>query len=171
LLQVHIQEAVAQQPVRASRGKRSSPRQIGVSRSLPRTTLRPPCVRCRCGAGEFLLPTSKPSLWGWPGRSKPLAMPPWSNTTLADRKVTPGRLSPLDVQSDDYRVDLIRQLSQSLASRHRPLRCALAKPHQEIVERFADHLTRRTAQPTAERLREALHKIRLPIVSGTRCVQ
>jgi hypothetical protein len=93
------------------------------------------------------------ALWGWPGRSKPLAMHPWSSATLADAKAIRclwGRR-------------LVTIALRVVTVLEGVVRSALAKPHQEMAGLFVDNPTRRTSQLITERLLEAFNEIILVI--------
>lgn len=174
LLQVHIQEAVQEQPVRAYRGKLSSPRQ---SWSFQVQTERHPQAieRAMKVLGWRVYATNQPTA----ALGLAQAVEAYRDEYLVERnfgrlKGHPLSLGPLYVQRDDHRVGLIRLLTIALrvvTVLEGVVRHALAEQHQEIAGLFAGNPKRRTAQPTTERLLEVFNEITLTIVSGSGFVQ
>jgi transposase len=174
LLQVHIQEEVAEQPVRASRGKLSSPRQIW---NFQAHALRDPeaIERALKLLGWRVYATNQHTA----ALGLAEAVEAYRDEYLVERnfgrlKGHPLSLGPLYVQRDDHRVGLIRLLTIALrvvTVLEGVVRSALAEQHQELVGLFAGNPKRRTAQPTTERLLEAFNEITLTIVSGPGFVQ
>lgn len=174
LLQIHLQEEVAEQPVRAYRGKLSSPRQIWsfqvqVERNQEAIERAMKLLGWRVYATNQL--TAALGLAG--------AVEAYRDEYLVERnfgrlKGHPLSLGPLYVQRDNHRVGLIRLLTIALrvvTVLEGVVRSALAEQQQEIVGLFAGNPKRRTAQPTTERLLEAFNEITLTIVSGPGFVQ
>lgn len=174
LLQVDIQEEVAEQPVRAYRGKLSSPRQIWSFQVHVRRN-QEAIERAMKLLGWRVYATNQPTAaLGLTG-----AVEAYRDEYLVKRnfgrlKGHPLTLGPLYVQRDDHRVGLIRLLTIALrvvTVLEGVVRSALAEQHQELAGLFAGNPKRRTAQPTTERLLEAFNEITLTIVSGPGFVQ
>lgn len=174
LLQVDIQEEVAQQPVRAYRGKLSSPRQlfrfqVHVQRD------QQAIERAIKGLGWRVYATNQQII----ALGLAQAVEAYRDEYLVERnfgrlKGHPLSLGPLYVQRDDHRVGLIRLLTIALrvvTVLEGVVRQALAEQHQPIAGLFAGNPKRRTAQPTTERLLEAFNEMTLTIVSGPGFVQ
>jgi transposase len=174
LLQVHIQEEVAQQPIRAYRGTLSSPRQlwsfqVHVERNAQAIERAMKLLGWRVYATNQLTAAL--------GLAQ--AVEAYRDEYLVERnfgrlKGHPLSLGPLYVQRDDHRVGLIRLLTIALrvvTVLEGVVRHTLAEQHQEIAGLFAGNPKRRTAQPTTERLLETFHEITLTIVSGPGFVQ
>ena len=174
LLQVHIQEAVAEQPVRAYRGKLSSPRQIW-SFQVQAERNQEAIERAMKVLGWRVYATNQQT--AVLGLAQ--AVEAYRDEYLVERnfgrlKGHPLSLGPLYVQRDDHRVGLIRLLTIALrvvTVLEGVVRHALAEQHQQIAGLFAGNPKRRTAQPTTERLLEAFNEITLTIVSGSGFVQ
>ena len=174
LLQVHIQEAVAEQPVRAYRGKLSSPRQIW-SFQVHAQRNQEAIERAMKLLGWRVYATNQHTT----ALGLAEAVEAYRDEYLVERnfgrlKGHPLSLGPLYVQLDEHRVGLIRLLTIALrvvTVLEGVVRSALAEPHQEIAGLFAGNPKRRTAQPTTERLLEAFNEITLTIVSGPGFVQ
>jgi transposase len=174
LLQIHIQEKVAEQPVRAYRGKRSSPRQIW-SFQVPVQRNQEAIERAMKLLGWRVYATNQQSVALGLAR----AVEAYRDDYLVERnfgrlKGHPLSLGPLYVQRDDHRVGLIRLLTIALrvvTLLEGVVRSALAEQRQQIAGVFAGNPKRRTAQPTTERLLEAFNEITLTIVSGSGFVQ
>ncbi len=174
LLQVHIQEEVAEQPVRAYRGKLSSPRQIwNFQVHVERN--QEAIERARKLLGWRVYATNQQTAaLGLAG-----AVEAYRDEYLIERnfgrlKGHPLSLGPLYVQRDDHRVGLIRLLTIALrvvTVLEGVVRSVLAEQHQEVAGLFAGNPKRRTSQPTTERLLEAFNEITLTIVSGPGFVQ
>jgi transposase len=80
----------------------------------------------------------------------------------------------LYVQRDDHRVGLIRLLPLALrvlTLLEGVVRQRLGEQKEERAGLFAGNPKRRTAQPTAERLREAFREVTLTVVSAPRFAQ
>jgi transposase len=174
LLQVDIQEEVQQQPVRAYRGKLSSPRQIWSFQVQARRN-QEAIERAMNLLGWRVYATNQPTAaLGLAG-----AVEAYRDEYLVERnfgrlKGHPLSLGPLYVQRDDHRVGLIRLLTIALrvvTVLEGVVRHALATQRLEIAGLFAGNPKRRTAQPTTERLLEAFNEITLTIVSGPGFVQ
>lgn len=174
LLQVDIPEEVAEQPVRASRGKLSSPRQIWSFQVQTRRN-QEAIERAMKLLGWRVYATNQPTAaLGLAG-----AVEAYRDEYLVERnfgrlKGHPLSLGPLYVQRDDHRVGLIRLLTIALrvvTVLEGGVRHTLATQRLEIVGLFAGNPKRRTAQPTTERLLEAFNEITLTIVSGPGFVQ
>jgi len=174
LLQVHIQEESAQQPVRAYRGRVSSPRQIWrfqvhVERNVEAIERAMQLVGWRVYATNQLTAAL--------GLAQ--AVEAYRDEYLVERnfgrlKGHPLSLGPLYVQRDDHRVGLIRLLTIALrvvTVLEGVLRSALAHEHQQIAGLFAGNPKRRTAHPTTERVLQAFNEITLTSVSGPGFVQ
>lgn len=174
LLQVDIQEEVAQQPVRAYRGKLSSPRQlfrfqVHVQRD------QQAIERAIKGLGWRVYATNQQLI----ALGLAQAVEAYRDEYLVERtfgrlKGHPLSLGPLYVQRDDHRVGLIRLLTIALrvvTVLEGVVRQALAEQHQPIAGLFAGNPKRRTAQPTTERLLEAFNEMTLTMVSGPGFVQ
>lgn len=174
LLQVHVQEEVTEQPVRAYRGKLSSPRtrwsfQVQVERN-PQAIERAVTL-----LGWRVYATNQQT----PALGLAAAVEAYRDEYLVERnfgrlKGHPLSLGPLYVQRDDHRVGLIRLLTIALrvvTVLEGVVRQALAEQHQELAGLFAGNPKRRTAQPTTERLLGAFNEITLTIVSGPGLVQ
>jgi transposase len=174
LLQVHIQEEVAAQPVRAYRGKRSSPRQIW-SFQVHVQRNQEAIERAMKLLGWRVYATNQQT--GALGLAE--AVEAYRDEYLVERnfgrlKGHPLSLGPLYVQRDEHRVGLIRLLTIALrvvTVLEGVVRSALAQQRQQIAGVFAGNPKRRTAQPTTERLLEAFNEITLTIVSGSGFVQ
>lgn len=174
LLEVSIQEAVAQQPVRAYRGKLSSARQIW-SFQVQVVRNQQAIERARKLLGWRVYATNQPTT----ALALAGAVEAYRDEYLVERnfgrlKGHPLSLGPLYVQRDDHRVGLIRLLTIALrvvTVLEGVVRHALAEQHQEIAGLFAGNPKRRTAQPTTERLLEAFNEITLTIVSSPSFVQ
>jgi transposase len=174
LLQLSIQEALVQQPVRAYRGKPSSPRQIW---SFQVQTQRDQQAIERAmnllGWRVYATNETRAAL----GLAQ--AVEAYRDEYLVERsfgrlKGHPLSLGPLYVQRDDHRVGLIRLLTIALrvvTVLEGVVRSALAASDQQIAGLFAGNPKRRTALPTTERMLEAFHAITLTIVSGPGFVQ
>ena len=174
LLQVHIQEEVAELPIRRYRGQLSSPRQIWsfqvhVERNAQAIERAMKLLGWRVYATNRL--TDALGVVG--------AVEAYRDEYLVERnfgrlKGHPLSLGPLYVQRDDHRVGLIRLLTIALrvvTVLEGVVRSALAESRQEIAGLFAGNPKRRTAQPTTERLLETFNEITLTIVSGPGFVQ
>ena len=174
LLQVHIQEEVAELPIRRYRGQLSSPRQIWsfqvhVERNAQAIARAMKLLGWRVYATNRL--TDALGVVG--------AVEAYRDEYLVERnfgrlKGHPLSLGPLYVQRDDHRVGLIRLLTIALrvvTVLEGVVRSALAESRQEIAGLFAGNPKRRTAQPTTERLLETFNEITLTIVSGPGFVQ
>lgn len=174
LLQVHIQEEVAEQLVRAYRGKVSSPRQIW-SFQVQTQRNQEAIERAMKLLGWRVYATNQQIA----ALGLAEAVEAYRHEYLVERnfgrlKGHPLSLGPLYVQRDDHRVGLIRLLTIALrvvTVLEGVVRFALAEQHQEIAELFAGNPKRRTSQPTTERLLEAFNEITLTIVSGPGFVQ
>ncbi len=174
LLQVHIQEQVAEQPVRVYRGKLSSPRQ-NWSFQIQAERNQEAIERAMKVLGWRVYATNQPTA----ALGLIQAVEAYRDEYLVERnfgrlKGHPLSLGPLYVQRDDHRVGLIRLLTIALrvvTILEGVVRSALAEQHQEIAGLFAGNSKRRTAQPTTERLLEAFNEITLTIVSGPGFVQ
>jgi hypothetical protein len=143
---VSIQEAVAGPPVRASRGKRSVPRQIW-------------SVQVHAHRDQQAIER---------------AMTTWKSAPVGDAQAIRCRLSPLDVQRDDHRVGLMRLLTIALrvvTVLEGVVRQALAEQAAGDRRTWCGHSHTRTAQPTTERLLEAFHERSVTMVSGSGFVQ
>src|SRR5258708_38984616 len=120
LLQVDIQEEVQHQPVRAYRGKLSSPRQIWSFQVQARRN-QEAIERAMKLLGWRVSATNQPTAaLGLAG-----AVEAYRDEYLVERnfgrlKGHPLSLGPLYVQRDDHRVGLIRRLSHRFAGRDRP---------------------------------------------------
>jgi transposase len=174
LLQVSIQEELAEQPVRAYRGKLSSPRQIG-SFQVQTQRNQEAIERARKLLGwRVYAANPQTSALGLGA-----AVEAYRDEYLVERnfgrlKGHPLSLGPLYVQRDDHRVGLIRLLTIALrvvTVLEGVVRSALAEQHLEIAGLFAGNPKRRTSQPTTERLLEAFNEITRTIVSGPSFVQ
>ncbi len=174
LLQVSIQEEVEEQPVRAYRGKLSSPRQIW-SFQLHAQRNQGAIERAMKLLGWRVYATNQPTA----ALGLAAAVEAYRDEYLVERnfgrlKGHPLSLGPLYVQRDDHRVGLIRLLSIALrvvTVLEGVVRSALAQSRQQMVGLFAGNPKRRTSQPTTERLLEAFNEITLTIVSGPGFVQ
>jgi len=174
LLLVHIQEAVAEQPVRTYRGKLSSPRQIWSFQVQAERNLQA-IERAMKVLGWRVYATNQQTA----ALGLAQAVEAYRDEYLVERnfgrlKGHPLSLGPLYVQRDDHRVGLIRLLTIALrvvTVLEGVVRHALAEQHQAIAGLFAGNPQRRTAQPTTERLLEAFNEITLTIVSGSGFVQ
>jgi len=174
LLQVSIQEEVSEQPVRAYRGKQSSPRQVW-SFQVHAHRNQEALERAMKLLGWRVYAANQPTAALGLGR----AVEAYRDEYLVERnfgrlKGHPLSLGPLYVQRDDHRVGLIRLLTIALrvvTVLEGEVRSALAKSRQEIAGLFAGNPKRRTSQPTTERLLEAFNEITLTIVSGPGLVQ
>lgn len=174
LCQVSIQEEVAEQPVRAYRGKLSSPRQIW-SFQVQVQRNQEAIERARKLLGWRVYATNQPTA----ALGLDAAVEAYRDEYLVERnfgrlKGHPLSLGPLYVQRDDHRIGLIRLLTIALrvvTILEGVVRSALAESRQEIAGLFAGNPKRRTAQPTTERLLEAFNEITLTIVSGPGFVQ
>jgi transposase len=174
LLQVHIQEESQEQPVRAYRGKLSSPRQIWSFQVHTERNLEA-IERARKLLGWRVYATNQQSL----ALGLAQAVEASRDEYLVERnfgrlKGHPLSLGPLYVQRDEHRVGLIRLLTIALrvvTVLEGVVRHALHEQRQEIAGLFAGNPKRRTAQPTTERLLEAFNEITLTIVSGPGFVQ
>jgi transposase len=81
----------------------------------------------------------------------------------------PLSLAPLYVQRDDHRIGLVRLLTLALrvlTVLEGVVRQLLGEQKEELAGLFAGNPTRRTAQPTAERLLEAFREVTLTIISA-----
>ena len=174
LLHVSIQEEVSEQPVRAYRGKLSSPRhiwsfQVHVQRNQEAIERAMKLLGWRVYAANQ--PTAALGLAA--------AVEAYRDEYLVERnfgrlKGHPLSVGPLYVQRDDHRVGLIRLLTIALrviTVLEGAVRSALTESRQEIAGLFAGNPKRRTSQPTTERVLEAFNEITLTIVSGPGCVQ
>jgi len=174
LLQVDIQEEASEHPVRAYRGKLSSPRQmwsfqVHVERDVQAIE------RAMKVLGWRVYATNQ--------QTAPLGLPQaveaYRNEYLVERnfgrlKGHPLSLGPLYVQRDEHRVGLVRLLTIALrvvTVLEGVVRHALAEQHLELAGLFAGNPKRRTAQPTTKRLLEAFNEVTLTIVSGPGFVQ
>jgi transposase len=174
LLQVSIQEAVVEQPVRAYRGKLSVPRQIW-SFQVHSQRDQQAIERAMKVLGWRVYATNQQTAALGLGA----AVEAYRDEYLVERnfgrlKGHPLSLGPLYVQRDDHRVGLIRLLTIALrvvTVLEGVVRHALAEQHQEIAGLFTGNPKRRTAHPTTERLLEAFNEITLTIVSGPGFVQ
>jgi transposase len=174
LLQVSIQEEVAQQPVRAYRGKLSVPRQVW-SFQVHAQRDHEAIERVMKVLGWRVYATNQLTQ----ALGLAAAVEAYRDEYLVERnfgrlKGHPLSLGPLYVQRDDHRVGLIRLLTIALrvvTVLEGVVRSALAEQQQEIAGLFAGNPKRRTAQPTTERLLEAFNEITLTIVSGPGFVQ
>ena len=174
LLQVSIQEAVAEQPVRVYRGKLSVPRQIWSFQVYAQRDQQA-IERAMKVLGWRVYATNQQTA----ALGLSAAVEAYRDQYLAERnfgrlKGHPLSLGPLYVQRDDHRVGLIRLLTIALrvvTVLEGVVRSALAEQRQEIAGLFAGNPKRRTAQPTTERLLEAFNEITLTIVSGSGFVQ
>jgi transposase len=174
LLQVSIQEEVSEQPVRAYRGKLSSPGQSW-SFQVHAQRNQEAIERAMKLLGWRVYAANQPT--AALGLSE--AVEAYRDEYLVERnfgrlKGHPLSLGPLYVQRDDHRVGLIRLLSIALrvvTVLEGVVRSALAESRQEIAGLFAGNPKRRTSQPTTERLLEAFNEITLTIVSGPGFVQ
>jgi transposase len=174
LLEVQLQEDLREQPVRAYRGKLSSPRtlwsfQLHVER-------RPKAIE------------QAMRLLGWrvyatnqlaPSLGLAHAVEAYRDEYLVERnfsrlKGQPLSLGPLYVQRDDHRVGLVRLLTialRVLTVLEGVVRQHLAESQETLVGLFAGNPKRSTTQPTAERLLETFREITLTIVSAPSFVQ
>lgn len=174
LLQVSIQEEVAQQPVRAYRGKVSAPRQIW-SFQLHTQRDQQAIEHAMKVLGWRVYATNEPTA----ALGLAQAVEAYRDEYLVERNFSrlkghPLSLGPLYVQRDDHRVGLIRLLTIALrvvTVLEGVVRSALAQSGQEIAGLFAGNPKRRTSQPTTERLLEAFNEITLTIVSSPGLVQ
>jgi transposase len=174
LLQVSIQEEVSEQPVRAYRGKLSSPRQIWSFQVHAQRT-QEAIERAMKLLGWRVYAANQPTAaLGLAGAVKAYRDEYLVERNFGRLKGHPLSLGPLYVQRDDHRVGLIRLLSIALrvvTALEGGVRSALAESRQEIAGLFAGNPKRRTGQPTTERLLEAFNEITLTIVSGPGFVQ
>jgi transposase len=174
LLQVSIQEAVAEQPVRVYRGKLSVPRQIW-SFQVHAQRDQQAIERAMKVLGWRVYATNQQTA----ALGLTAAVEAYRDEYLVERnfgrlKGHPLSLGPMYVQRDDHRVGLIRLLTIALrvvTVLEGVVRHVLAEQHQEIAGLFAGNPKRRTAHPTTERLLEAFNEITLTIVSGPGFVQ
>jgi len=174
LLEVSIQEAVAEHPVRAYRGKLSDPRQMW-SFQVHVERNQQAIERAMKVPGWRVYATNQQTA----ALGLAAAVEAYRDEYLVERnfgrlKGHPLSLRPLYVQSDDHRVGLIRLLTIALrvvTVLEGVVRHALAEQYQEIAGLFAGNPKRRTAQPTTERLLEAFNEITLTIVSGPSFMQ
>lgn len=174
LLQVHIQEEVAEQPVRAYRGKLSSPRQIWSFQVHAERNQRAIERAIRLLGWRVYATNQQTTALGLAA-----AVEAYRDEYLVERnfgrlKGHPLSLGPLYVQRDDHRVGLIRLLTIALrvvTILEGVVRHALAEQHQEIAGLFVGNPKRRTTQPTTERVLEAFREITLTIVSASGFVQ
>lgn len=174
LLQVDIQEEVVQQRVRAYRGKGSSPRQSWSFQVHVRRN-QEEIERAMNVLGWRVYATNQPSA----ALGLTQAVEAYRDEYLVERnfgrlKGYPLSLGPLYVQRDDHRVGLMRLLTIALrvvTVLEGVVRGALAQQHQTLAGLFAGNPTRRTAQPTTERLLEAFNEMTLTIVLGPGFVQ
>jgi transposase len=84
-------------------------------------------------------------------------------------KGRPLSLVPLYGQRDDHRIGLVRLLTRALrvlTLLEGVVRQRLGAQTEELAGLFAGNPTRRTAQPTAERLLEAFREVTLTVVSA-----
>ena len=168
LLQVQIQEHVHERALRASGG-----RSAGVRRELTFTLIS---SREETAIGKAM------SQLGWRvyasnQMSKQLsleqAVEAYRDEYLVERnfsrlKDRPLSLAPLYVQRDDHRIGLVRLLTLALrvlTLLEAVVRQRLSAQQEELAGLFAGNPKRRTAQPTAERLLEALREVTLTVVS------
>jgi transposase len=174
LRQIHIQEEVQEQPVRAYRGKWSSPRQIWSFQVHAQRT-QEAIERARKLLGWRVSATrQQTAALGLAEAVEASRDEDLVERTFGRLKGHPLSLGPLYVQGDDHRVGLIRLLTIALrvgTVLEGVVRRALAEQHQEIAGLFAGNPKRRTSQPTTERLLEAFNEITLTIVSGPGFVQ
>jgi transposase len=174
LLQVHIQEELREQSVRAYRGKLSSPRQIW-NFQVHAQRNQEAIERAMKVLGWRVYATNQQT----PALGLAGAVEAYRDEYLVERnfgrlKGHPLSLGPLYVQRDDHRVGLIRLLTIALrvvTVLEGVVRHALAKQRQQIAGLFAGNPKRRTSQPTTERLLEAFNEITLTIVSRPGFVQ
>ena len=88
---------------------------------------------------------------------------------FARLKGHPLSLAPMYVQRDDHCIGLVRLLTLALrvlTLLESVVRQRLAEQQQDLAGLFAGNPTRRTAQPTAERLLEAFSDVTLTLVSA-----
>ena len=174
LLEVSIQETVAQQPLRAYRGKLSVPRQLW-SFQVHAQRDQQAIERAMKVLGWRVYATNQQTA----ALGLAQAVEAYRDEYLVERnfgrlKGHPLSLGPLYVQRDDHRIGLIRLLTIALrvvTVLEGVVRHALAEQHQQIAGLFAGNPKRPTAQPTTERLLEAFNEITLTIVSGPGFVQ
>jgi transposase len=169
LLQIQIQEEVHEQPVRAYRGKLSSPRTIW--NFQVRVERMPEAIKTAI------------SLLGWrvyatnqlaDSLELAQAVEAYRDEYLVERNFSrlkghPLSLGPLYVQRDDHRVGLVRLLTialRVLTVLEGVVRQHLTHHQQALAGLFAGNPKRSTTQPTAERLLEAFREITLTIVSA-----
>lgn len=169
VLQVQIQEEVHEQPVRASRGKVSSPRtiwnvQMRVERMPEAITTAISVLGWRVDATNQLAASLE----------RAQAVEASWDAYLVERNVSrltghPLSLGPLSVQRDDHRVGLVRLLTialRVLTVLEGVVRQHLAQHQHALAGLCAGTPKRSTTQPPAERLLEAFREIRLLIVSA-----
>jgi len=171
VLQISIQEEVQEQPVHTYRGKLSAPRQlwsfqIYVERGQQAIERAMKVLGWRVSATTQHAATLGLAQAVEASRDEDLV-----ERTFGRLKGHLLSLGPLSVQRDDHSVGLIRLVIIALRVVTVLEGVALAEQHQEITGRCAGNPKRRTTQPTTERLLEAFHEIRLPIVSGPGFVQ
>jgi transposase len=140
LLQLDIQEEVAQQPVRAYRGKLSSARQIGSFQVHVRRNQEAIERATKLLGWRVYATNQQTAALGLTG-----AVEAYRDEYLVERnfgrlKGHPLSLGPLYVQRDDHRVGLIRLLTIALrvvTVLEGVVRSALAEQHLEIAGLFA----------------------------------
>jgi len=167
LVQVQIQEQVQERRVRAYRGR------VSVIRREVTFTLS-------CQRDEKAIESAMSTLgWRVYATNQEIehlgleqAVEAYRDEYLVERnfsrlKGRPLGLAPLYVQRDDHRVGLVRLLTLALrvlTLGEGVVRQRLAEQHEELAGLFAGNPTRRTSQPTTERLLEAFDEVTLTIV-------
>jgi len=167
LVDVQIQEHMAERPMRAYRGRLS-----GVRRDLTFTI--------SCQREEKAIEKAMSQL-GWrvyatnqsaEHLTVHQAVEAYRDEYLVERnfarlKGRPLGLSPLYVQRDDHRIGLVRLLTIALrvmTLMEGVVRQRLSEQQMELAGLFAGNPKRRTSQPTTERLLQAFSEVTLTII-------
>lgn len=167
LLRVQIQEHVQERPVRAYRGRLATVRQdvtftVSSEREAEAIEKAMSHLGWRVYATNHLIEhlTLEQAVEAY--RDEYLV-----ERNFARLKGRPLSLAPLYVQRDDHRVGLVRLLTIALRVMtllEGVVRQRLREQQMELAGLFAGNPTRRTSQPTTERLLEAFSEVTLTIV-------
>ncbi len=167
LLCVHVQEQVQEHPVRAYRGRLAS-----IQRAVTFTISSQPDEQAIAQARSHLGWRAYATNHSHGSLTLEQAVEAYRDEYLVERnfsrlKGRPLSLAPLYVQRDDHRVGLVRLLTIALrviTLLESVVRQRLTQEQSELAGLFAGNPTRRTSQPTTERLLEAFSNVTLTIV-------